>query len=307
MFVLSLICLGCWQEVHYVPSKEVPSKEVSSKKPAASPGEPPAAADYSPTAEVEQSTPELPTPELPTMPVAETLPLDSPANTPLPSTAESDSGKQSPAAVLPPPVEVPTAPVGGESTIATADTPATADTAAPSREPDTSEPLALATWQMASQWSMAVALQAKGRNAESYGERLEQANDGAQLLGVALPELPAHAAGDDRLSDNLTFLLEDAGPQLARDLSEAHGPTHAALAELATKTHVLLLSYMPNSPRLEPVVAAIRRAAQHSGLPEEIWQELVELLNTRAEFNEVKSAVFQLHQRAVAYLTEQGR
>ncbi len=163
---------------------------------------------------------------------------------------------------------------------------------------------ALAAWRMGSDWSMAAALQAKGRDVESYGEWLEQAREGARLLGVELPELPTYDVDSDRLAGNLTFLLEEAGPRLAGELRELHGADHAALVELATKTHVLLLSYTPNSTRLDPVIAAIRHAAESSGLPESVWRELVDLLTARAEFKQVKAAVFQLHQRAVDFLGE---
>ncbi len=159
-------------------------------------------------------------------------------------------------------------------------------------------------WRMGSDWSMAAALQAKGRDTASFGERLDRARDNARLLGVELPNLPTHEENADRLSENLVFLLEEAGPRLAGELSELHGADHAALVELATKTHVLLLSYTPSSSRLEPVIAAIRQAAQSSGLPESVWGELVDLLTVRAEFKQVKAAVYQLHQRAVDFLSK---
>lgn len=163
---------------------------------------------------------------------------------------------------------------------------------------------ALAAWRMGSDWSMAAALQAKGRDVASYGERLDRARDDSRLLGVELPDLPLHEEDADRLSENLVFLLEEAGPRLAGELGELHGADHAALVELATKTHILLLSYTPSSTRLEPVIVAIRQTAKSSGLPESVWGELVDLLAARAEFKQVKAAVFQLHLRAVDFLSK---
>ena len=151
---------------------------------------------------------------------------------------------------------------------------------------------------------MAAALQAKGRDEESFGERLSQARHDARLLGVDLPELPSYEVGEDRLSGNLTFLLEQAGPHLASELRERHGAESAALVELATKTNVLLLSYSPKSTGLEPVIAAIRQAAENSGLPENIWRGLLDLLTNQADFKQVKTAVFRLHREAVASLSD---
>ncbi len=161
----------------------------------------------------------------------------------------------------------------------------------------------LATWKLSCEWSMAVALQAKGQTAQRFGKHLEAARQEAQLLGVALPELPDQAEESAQLEVGLKYLLEDEGPQLAEQLNEKFGVEQAALAELAAKTHVLLLSYVPSSTRLEPVVAAIERSAANSGLPQSVWSELTDLLTRRASFQEVKAAIFRLHEEVTAHLT----
>jgi len=171
--------------------------------------------------------------------------------------------------------------------------------------PDTAYRL-LATWRMCSEWSMAAALQAKGLDEQRYGVRLELAHGEAQRLGIDLPVLPSYEEGADRLSQNLTFLLAEAGPRLASELNNQYGIQLAALAELATKTHVLLLCYTPSSTRLEPVMDAIHQAAKSSGLPESVWRELVDLLAARADFKHVKAAIFQLHLRVLALLSEES-
>ncbi len=165
----------------------------------------------------------------------------------------------------------------------------------------------LAAWEMGSKWSMAVALQAKGSDVARFGEQLEQARESARMLGVNLPELPSYGAGDDRLSQNLTYLLEGAGPRLASELGELHGADHAALVKLAIKTHILLLNYSPSSKKLEPVIDAIRQAAENSRLPEDIWRELVDLLVARADFKQVKAAIYQLHPQVTDYLSDAGK
>jgi len=244
MTVLSVSCLGCWQEVYYEPDSYEPNKMAKS------------------AAKVVTEAEEL---------VSEIVPE---------SAAEELFGGVEPE-------------TSDEPVVA----PGLPDLSAEVNSP-TAGQTALAAWQMSSDWSMAAALQAKGRDRESYGERLAQAQQGAKLLGVELPDLPTHKGGAERLSANLVFLLDEAGPQLAGDLKELHGTDHGALVELATKTHVLLLNYTPSSKRLEPVITAIREAAESSGLPEQVWRELVDLLAARAKFKQVKAAIFQLHQRA---------
>jgi len=261
---LSMCCLGCWQEVRYEPGEETAEM-------------PPKVA----VVELEQAT--LPAPET------------------APETLFDDSGTEEMKAVEGVGVPDVGGEVGGVEEVEEEDGVAL-DPSAEANSPGargTARGTALAAWRMGSDWSMAAALQAKGREAGSYGEQLERAKVGARLLGVMLPDLPVYEADSDRLAGNLTFLLEEAGPQLASELRELHGADHAALVELATKTHVLLLSYTPSSTLLEPVIVAIRQAAESSELPESAWRELVDLLTVRAEFKQVKAAIFRLHLRAV--------
>ena len=282
MFALCLSCLGCWQEVRYEPSE-----------PAAKP-----------TGQVLKTEVEVPSQEL--------LP---------PRGSETKYGNLEPKVSVPevsmPKISVPSiiepsdvlsAPALEESPVVEEELTEKKDEWIPSAEARLPEKAGtgLAAWEMSSRWSMAAALQVKGREVDTYGTRLKRARDDARLLGVELPELPLHEEGADRLERNLTFLLEEAGPQLAIQLGELHGADHAALVELATKTYVLLLNYSPNSPQLEPVIGAIRQAAESSGLPKEIWSELIDLLNARADFKQVKAAIFQLHQQASAFLGGEG-
>ncbi len=162
---------------------------------------------------------------------------------------------------------------------------------------------AVAAWRMSSKWSLAVAYFAKGLDADRYRESLDQATYAAQLLDLDLPALPEQSEGVERQQMVIRYLLEESGPQLLEQLAERFPANHAALAELALKTHLLLLVYTPSSQKIDPLIASIRQAAANSGLPESVWQETVVLLEQRAEFARVKQAVFQLHRQAANFLS----
>ena len=98
------------------------------------------------------------------------------------------------------------------------------------------------------------------------------------------------------------YLLSSGRTQIAEPLAAKYAPPAGALAELAIKTHVLLLVYTPKSQHLEPIVAAITQAAEDSTLPANLWTELVDLLQARAPFAEVKAAVLRLHTEVAQYL-----
>jgi len=161
------------------------------------------------------------------------------------------------------------------------------------------ESSALAAWRMASKWSFAVALCAKGLDVDRYGEYLKQAGHAANSLQIELPDLPQHIPAEEREKTLIDFLLEEASPDLSRQLLTRYDAQHAALAELAVKTHLLLLIYTPNSPQVEPLLSAVRRAAKDSSLPQGVWQDLVTRLSERAEFEHVKAAIYALHRQAL--------
>jgi len=293
--VLGLSCLGCWQEVRYEPdpsglrAQKVDAAEAEPdtvvQEPAIGIDEPPF--PIRPPVEEENTTPEKPAILPPEEEPAESL-------DPFGEEVEREIEQETVGAEV---EEV--GDLGVEVGVGVGVRYPPAEASSPGGAGRTG----LAVWRMCSQWSMAAALQAKGRDVESYGERLEQAKYGAKLLGVSLPDLPIHEADADRLTENLAYLLEEAGPGLANELKELHGANHAALAELAIKTHVLLLSYTPSSSQLEPVVSAVRQAAEGSGLPKGVWREVVDSLTARAEFKQVKAAIFQLHKRTTAHLS----
>jgi hypothetical protein len=166
---------------------------------------------------------------------------------------------------------------------------------------------ALAAWRLGSKWSLAVAIVGKGYGEDRYGSVWDEARREAELLDVALPPLPQGMSAEDLVATASSVSLDSSGPELAAELGSRYTAQHEALCDLAIKTHAILLTYSPENREVKSLVAAIRLSAENSGLPEDLWQPLVELLDARAEFSEVKRAVFQLHRDAQDYLTQQAQ
>ncbi len=164
----------------------------------------------------------------------------------------------------------------------------------PSRE-------ALAAWKMSSRWSYAAAIYAKGLGEDFYGDSLQQATYAAELLDLELPEFPT-IEKEDLEAAMIDYLIHTGRTQLADQLAVGYSPEYGALAELAIKSNVLLLVYTPKSQHLGPIVNSIRRAAENSTLPPSLWDELVELLERRSPFSEVKASILRLHQQVGVYL-----
>ena len=164
---------------------------------------------------------------------------------------------------------------------------------------------ALAAWRVGSKWSLAVGVYGIGKQSDRYGDIWKQADSAAQSLGIQLPPLPEYVAQEDLLSAATDSLLGDSSVQLTDAVSNEHSDMHRALCDLAIKTHALLLIYSPDNSDLETLLAEIRQAAEDSALPERLWQPVLESLEEIADFQDVKRAVFELHDKATDYLTEQ--
>ena len=289
-FSLMLACPGCWEEIRYDPSQD--NSTVASRPS----GEPAATVEET----TQASDDILPTPDTPTSdaepPVTESIELEQPEaeepagqpDEPLSHVlnAENDSASTTPA----PPSEF--------------DLFNDSDDAEASKTADllTSSQAAAAAWKLGSKWSLAAAYYAKGLDQSRINAPLEQAREAALLLEIQLPDFPENLEQGIRQSTIVRYLLEEDGEVFLNQLHESLSKQHAALVELAIKSHTLLLAYRPDSKGLDPLVVEINKAAETSGLPEAVWRELIDLLNERSDFANIKKAVFKLHDEAVAHL-----
>ena len=305
---VAVVATGCWEEVRYNPT----SQPVAQSTQAVAQGEetPPEVASS------EQSAREEPSGEEPTSPLPTTTDLfteESASESEVPAPAHSLAAPAEDRSVEPSTgddplwdasetVKVPSG--AGETAFPTEnggpqefDPPVVAE--APTLADSVTE---LAAWRLASKWSLAVGIFGKGYGADRYDSVWNQAEHEADTLGVSLPPLPQNVAEDELVTAAAAMLLEGAGPELAAELGRRHSPRHAALSDLAIKTHGLLLIYTPDGREVKSLIATIRRSAEDSALPAAYWSPLVELLDARAEFPEIKRAVFQLHSQAEEHL-----
>lgn len=296
-----LVSSGCWEEIHYIPSKppiarstEPESGEVAQVEDSTSQG--PTSDELFGSGSGPETSSEVPTDSVQEEILAEQSPSTETQLDESPSSASrpEESAEDSMGDLF----------AEDDSTDETEELKVTENTAPqelegtavlrPSRQ-------ALAAWKMSSRWSYAAAINAKGLGEDSYGDSLQQATYAAELLDLELPEFPT-IEKEDLEAAMIDYMIHTGRTQLADQLAVEYSPEYAALAELAIKSNVLLLVYTPKSQHLGPIVSSIRRAAENSTLPPSLWEELVELLKRRAPFSAVKASILRLHQQVGVYL-----
>jgi len=157
-------------------------------------------------------------------------------------------------------------------------------------------------WQTASQWSLAAAIYAKGLDAQRYGPIFDQANAAAQQLGIELPPLPTAGTDSQREASVIDALRGEPAATLVQRIADRFTSTEAAAADLAIRTRLLLLTYSPRSAAAAEQAAAVRQSAEASGLPADVWQPLLQLLDDRAPFAAVRpELLFELDRRATKH------
>ncbi len=164
----------------------------------------------------------------------------------------------------------------------------------------------LDAWTAASDWSLAAAAAAKGLAPDRYANYLAAAEQAAAALGLELPPLPAADDGPSLEAEAVAALRSGAGAELVAQIADRTDDATSAAARLALDAHLMLLVYSPRTDDGPAAAAAIRAAAQEAALPADLWQPLANLLDRRAEFTSVRSAVFALREDVARHLAEQA-
>jgi len=285
-FVSALLLAGggCWEEIRYVPKPAAAESEEGADRVADAQAaeQPPIETARAPTSgDLFDSQPITPGPVEP----AESSPH------PSVDSLDPEAADEATADATPAPVEVQQQADGTlNGTMAPAEPPMERTATRAQRQ---------LVWQAASQWSLAAAIYAKGLDAQRYGPILDQANAAAQQLGIELPPLPTAGTDSQREASVIDSLRGEPAATLVQSIADRFTPAEAAAADLAIRTRLLLLTYTPRSAAAGEQAAAVRQSAEASGLPADVWQPLVELLDERAPFAAVRpELLFELDRRA---------
>jgi hypothetical protein len=138
-----------------------------------------------------------------------------------------------------------------------------------------------AAWLLSSKLSYAMLAGAGADTAEAARDVGEL----AKLLGVDVPAPTPGAQAADALRH---------GRAVGEQLATRYGADHAALAEIAVKTNILLAVYEDRPEMLHPIAGATAAAAVRAGIAEPIWQSWQADLLQAEQIDQVRNAVLEL-------------
>jgi hypothetical protein len=161
-----------------------------------------------------------------------------------------------------------------------------------------------AAWLLGSRLSLAALANDRHVATKNVPIWFADAQAAAKFLNTTLADLPEPAPPGDKspASRQVINYLVANGQRIGRELPLEQ----SALFEIAIKSNILLLLYMPNSTAGGSIAEAIARAGPQAKLPAELWQPLVDALNKKLPQRDVQTAVRKMHIDIERYLSQEA-
>lgn len=176
---------------------------------------------------------------------------------------------------------------------------------APSRSSDPA--INKLAWELGTSMAVAIADKLLGSDADQprFRQSWTAAEERASRLGVELERLPVRAGS---LTENLTAMIRyhnKARQTIATRLLDRHGMQACRLYGLGASVGLLSRTYRMNIVKLDHQLATvILDDGEHSGLPEDIWRPVGDLLSKGAPRDDVRAKLRELDTKINAYFKE---
>jgi hypothetical protein len=161
-----------------------------------------------------------------------------------------------------------------------------------------------AAWKMGDDLSLAGLLNAQGGEEENVKQLLERIKPLTDAMKFQLKPFPPRAATPvETYAGVIEYLIKGDGAELGREITKQFGSRAGTLFEISVKSNLLVLLYEPGEDH--GIGSVIQSRCNEVNLPNNLWFDVVSAVNRQAPKEEVKSAVFKMHDDVEAYLNQQ--
>jgi len=120
-------------------------------------------------------------------------------------------------------------------------------------------------------------------------------------MQIAIKPFPPRApAAIETYADIIQYLIKGDGAEIGRQIANGFGKDAGLLFEIAVKSNLLILLYEPGDD--QGIADVLQSRCSEAGLPNNLWFDLVSTVRSNAPKDEVKNAVFKMHDDVAAYL-----
>lgn len=158
-----------------------------------------------------------------------------------------------------------------------------------------------AAWRIGDHLSLAGLLYAQGGEEGNVKELISSITPLTDAMKITIKPFPPHAANPiETYADVIHYLIKGDGAQIGRDIARDFDKSAGTLFEIAVKSNLLILLYEPGND--QGIADVLQARCVEVGLPNNLWFDLVNTVRANASKEEVKNAVFKMHDDVAAYL-----
>jgi hypothetical protein len=166
---------------------------------------------------------------------------------------------------------------------------------------EAADPAKATAWRLGDRLSLAALLYAQGGQDAKVEQFMASIKPLAETMGIAIAPFPSRAATHlDLYGETILYLVNGAGAEMARALSEKFGKDAGALYDAAIKSNLLLLLYEPGDDH--GIGAVIKARMSEAGVPEQLWIGVVDAIDRKAPQSELKDTVVKMQDAIAAHL-----
>lgn len=163
-----------------------------------------------------------------------------------------------------------------------------------------------AAWRIGDQLSLAGLLYAQGGEEENVTQLLSSIKPLTEAMQIEIKPFPPRAATPvETYAEVIQYLIKGDGAEIGRRISEKFGNEAGTLFEVSVKSNLLILLYEPGDD--QGIGSVIQSRCSEISLPNNLWIDVVNAVNSKASKDVVKDAVFKMHDDVAAFLNQQAQ
>ena len=163
-----------------------------------------------------------------------------------------------------------------------------------------------AAWRIGDQLSLAGLLYAQGGEEENVTQLLSSIKPLTEAMQIEIKPFPPRAATPvETYAEVIQYLIKGDGAEIGRQISGKFGNEARTLFEVSVKSNLLILLYEPGDD--QGIGSVIQSRCSEISLPNNLWIDVVNAVNSKASKDVVKDAVFKMHDDVAAFLNQQAQ
>jgi hypothetical protein len=161
-----------------------------------------------------------------------------------------------------------------------------------------------AAWKIGDQLSLAGLLYSQGGEEDNVKQLLDSITPLTDAIKIQVKPFPPRAETPmATYAAVIEYLIKGDGAEIGRQIGAQFGKTAGLLFEISVKSNLLILLYEPGDD--QGIAAVLQSRCNEAGLPNNLWLDVVNAVNSKASKDEVKNAVFKMHDDVATYLNQQ--